>query len=245
MEKNIYRDMRKLEDTHWWFLGRRKILERVILRLELPRECRILDCGCGTGGNLCLLASFGRVTGVEADYDAVCIARSRNICEIFEGWLPDGINFFPIESFDLVTLLDVLEHVDDDEAALKSVRSVLAPGGFLIVTVPAFKFLWSEHDEEHHHKRRYRGSELEHVILRAGFNLLYMTYFNFWLFPMVSCVRLGKKLSGNRRRKTDLWLPHPKINKVLYYILSSERFLIEKKLKLPFGVSLLAVASKK
>ena len=140
MEQHFYHRMREVEDGHWWFAGRRAIVRQALKSLNLPRAADLLDVGCGTGGNLALLAQFGKVHGVELDDGAADLARRRGVGEIEKGALPDAIPF-AAKNFDLAVMLDVLEHIDDDEASLAALGRLLKPRGYLLITVPAFMFL--------------------------------------------------------------------------------------------------------
>ena len=140
-------------------------------RIALPPAPRILEAGCGTGGNLAMLARFGRVSAFEPDGDARHAARAKSTADIRDGRLPDQVPFQP-ETFDLVAMLDVLEHIDDDVAGLRALCATLQRGGQVLVTVPAFPFLWSRHDELHHHKRRYRKRGLVAAAEAAGLEVL-------------------------------------------------------------------------
>ena len=153
MEAELYRQMRDLEDRHWWFMGRRVIVASLLRRSGLAKNARMLDLGCGTGGNLAMLSEFGQVVGAELDEHAAQLASDRGLAPIVRGKLPHGL---PLDAgvFQCVTLLDVLEHIEDDRATLEAVHRVLAPAGQLLITVPAFPFLWGEHDVAHHHQRR-------------------------------------------------------------------------------------------
>lgn len=242
MEQSIYRQMRELEDRHWWFAGRRRIVSHLLGSLDLGRTPRILDAGCGTGGNLDMLSRFGCVVGLESDLGAAEMARARGVADVVLGHLPDAIPF-AVESFDLVVLLDVLEHIEDETAALKCAAALLAPGGFLVLTVPAFPRLWSVHDEAHHHKRRYVAAGLRAVIEQARFRVCRMSYFNSLLFPAIAGSRLIRRLIARNERQHDLTLPAPWINGLLKCVFGSERRLVDR-VSLPFGVSLLAVAFK-
>lgn len=234
--------MHSLEDHHWWFAGRRRIVGRIISSLHLPPKVRILDAGCGTGGNLRFLSQFGEVTGVELDDNAAALARMRGPWPVLKGSLPEGMPFSGPQ-FDLIVLLDVLEHIDDDITSLRTLCSLLLPGGYLVLTVPAFPLLWSTHDEEHYHKRRYRAPELRKAIQRGGLELPYLSYFNTWLFPPVAAVRMARRVFPSDKVGRDVRMPGTIINGILKSIFGSERHWIGR-VRMPFGVSLLAVARK-
>jgi SAM-dependent methyltransferase len=242
VDPHIYQQMRSLEEQHWWFSGRRRIVGKMLDSLELPKQARILDAGCGTGGNLRFLSSFGEVTGVEIDDGAADLARERGTWPVLNGSLPDKMPFAE-RQFDLIVLLDVLEHIDEDVASLHSLQNLLAPGGYLVLTVPAFQFLWSPHDEEHHHKRRYRATGLQEIIQSAGLQLCYMSYFNTLLFPLVAAIRLVRRVFPARKVGQDVQLPKPAVNRMLEALFSSECYWIGRH-RMPFGVSLMAVARK-
>lgn len=241
MNPEAYERMASLEDRHWWFLARRGIVAKIIAGLKLPQRARILDAGCGTGGNLAMLCNFGEVEAVEMDDGARALAAAKELATVSSGNLPDALPFQGAE-FDLITLLDVLEHVADDEAALESLSGLLRPGGYLVMTVPAFSFLWSEHDEIHRHYRRYRKRELEDKVGQAGMDVVYASYFNTLLFPLVAAVRMAGRLL-KRRKGGDLAMPGRWANRLLYSVFASERALLGR-MRLPFGVSLLLVARK-
>jgi SAM-dependent methyltransferase len=234
--------MRQIEDKHWWFSARRRIVGEVISSLQLPRSSRILDAGCGTGGNLESLAAFGKVIGVEADDAAVEMARSRGVASVYKGSLPNNM---PAESSqcDLVVMTDVLEHIDADQDSLVTIKSLMKAGAYLLLTVPAFPFLWGRHDTQHHHKRRYVAATLSATIAGAGLRIVHLSYFNTLLFPLIASVRLMEKMWPQGNGIDDLELPSPLVNRVLEAIFASERHVIPRA-RLPFGVSLLAVARK-
>lgn len=240
MDPHIYQQMRSLEDQHWWFLSRRRIVGQMLASIDLPKQARILDAGCGTGGNLNFLSEFGEVTAVELDDGAATLARERGNWTVLKGSLPDNMPFTG-QQFDLIVLLDVLEHIGDDAASLRALRKLLAPRGYLVLTVPAFPFLWSAHDEEHHHKRRYRANGLQEIIEGAGLRIQYLSYFNTWLFPLVAAIRLVRRVVPAGEVGHDVKLPKPVINRMLETLFSSERLWIGRH-RMPFGVSLLAVA---
>ncbi len=244
MDKDFYLQYASVEDQHWWFVGRRLILDQVIRKLNLSHNSKILEAGCGTGGNLRMLARHGKLSAMELDEIACNLANQRQIVQVQLGSLPDNIPF--TDQYDLILMLDILEHLDDDLAALLALHSRLKPGGWLLVTVPAYQFLWSGHDDINHHKRRYVLKGLKQVVSQAGYAVHYSSYFNTFLFPIVAGVRSLKKLlridtsSGD---SNDLLLPPKPINRFLSLLFASERYLMDR-FSLPFGVSVLVLAQK-
>lgn len=239
MDPKIYLQMAGIEKGHWWFVARRCIIDKMISDLNLPEGAEILDAGCGTGGNLSMLAKHGRVFAMEIDEGARSLASKRGDAEILSGSLPHDIPFGE-KSFDLVVLLDVLEHLEDDEASLRKLRTRLKPGGWILITVPAYPFLWSSHDEAHHHHRRYVQSSLCGLVIKCGYVLRYSSYFNFLLFPVVAGVRILQhifRISNNN----DLAMPSRWLNFIFTSLFASERYLIGR-FSFPFGVSLLILA---
>lgn len=241
MERRVYARMGEVEDRHWWFVARRRILATVLERSALlPKSARVLEAGCGTGGNLGMLSRFGPVSAFEPD-EAARGNASRDIrFDIRAGALPDKVPFAG-ERFDLIAVLDVLEHLGDDEGALRALVERLEPGGVILVSVPAFAFLWSRHDVRHHHKRRYTRASLLAVTRAAGFEPVTVGYFNTLLFPLIVARRtLGRLfgLVGDDDAMPSLWL-----NRLLGAVFALERRLVGR-VRLPFGVSLLMLARK-
>jgi SAM-dependent methyltransferase len=242
MDPAVYERMAAHEDRHWWFVARRRILDRLIARrIEPQRDCKILEAGCGTGGNLEMLGRFGRAAAFEPDATARTLAIAKSVAEVRNGSLPDHVPFAP-ESFDLVAMLDVLEHIDDDVGSLKAVAERLVQGGRLVLTVPAYRFLWSRHDELHHHKRRYRKEGLVAVARAAGLQPEYVSYFNTLLFPLIAAKRLAGHLLGDSGKVDDA-MPPAGLNRLLGAVFSIERHLLGR-IALPFGVSLVMVARR-
>jgi SAM-dependent methyltransferase len=238
MEAQVYERMAELDSDHWWFVARRDILERLIERVvRPPKNARILEIGCGTGHNLAMLSKFGRVEATEMDKTARSLASKRLGREVTNAALPD-LSAWPADHFDLVALLDVLEHVPDDRSALTSIRERLKPGGKLLVTVPANKWMWSAHDVAHHHHRRYAKDELRRVAHECGFEVDLLSPFNSLLFPLIAGVRGAGKLTG--RETADDAMPPKPVNAILKAVFGLESGLIGR-VPLPFGVSLVAV----
>ncbi|MHA1554473.1 MAG: class I SAM-dependent methyltransferase [Alphaproteobacteria bacterium] len=240
MEPKAYREMADLEERHWWFVGRRRIIDALLRRLPLPRQARLLEIGCGSGGNLSMLARYGTVSAGEYDDETRARAASRQIADrVSSCELPNEFPF-PNESFDLIAMFDVLEHIADDAETLSVIRDRLNKDGWLLLTVPMFPFLWSAHDVYNHHQRRYTRSDLASKLRNAGFDPIFQSYYNFWLFPLVAAVRLVKNLLGEDTAG-DLSMPPNALNRVLAMLFSSERHAMGR-VALPFGVSYILAA---
>ena len=244
MQHFVYEEHALLEREHWWFAGRRSIVERV-LDDHLPplTQRRILDVGCGTGGMLPTLARFGHVEGLEPDGFAVDHCRAAfGGYAVRAGAVPDDV---PADgSFDVVTAFDVIEHIDDDRGAVQSLRAATRPGGVVVITVPALRQLWSEHDVVNGHKRRYDRSSMAVVVEAAGLELRHLSYFNSALLPVVAMTRLAQRVRGPRDvPRSDFTMPPPAVNRALTRILAAERALVARR-GLPIGVSLVAVGRR-
>jgi SAM-dependent methyltransferase len=233
------------EADHWWFVARRMIIDELI-RSHVPLKdgARVLEAGCGTGGNLALLASHGTLDAFEYDSEARELAQAQaddlGIGAIAAGALPGGIGFGDT-GYDLIALLDVLEHVDEDTASLGALGGRLNSDGRLLVTVPAAPWLWSEHDELHHHKRRYTRAGLCSVAEEAGLIVQAAGYFNSLLFPVAVAQRLAHQML---KSKTPLDArPSPMVNGILQAIFSAERHVLGK-VPFPVGLSLYGVLSR-
>ena len=244
MDPSLYPRMAEVEDAHWWFASRRAIVDRIIERLGLPSDAAILEPGCGTGGNFPMLARRGRLFAIDADASAIGFAESRGLAQVARGCLPEAIPF-GAQRFDLIVMTDVLEHLDDQAGTLRALHARLRPGGWLLMTVPAMAWLWSDHDITHHHRRRYRASELRGLVSAAGFDVKYLSYYNFLLFPIIAGALMWQRLSAREHasanRRHDLAMPPAAINSVLQRIFSSERYVVGTA-RVPFGISLIVLA---
>lgn len=240
MQPDVYLEMAAVQERHWWFAARRLIVASVIGKLALPPQADILEIGCGTGGNLGMLAAFGHLRAMEYDEQARGIAASLGICPISPGGLPEPVPFDD-GAFDLVCMLDVLEHIEDDGAALARAKSLLKPSGLLLVTVPAYGWLWSTHDATHHHYRRYTAGMLGQRARAADLVISRLGYFNSLLFPLIAGARITRKLV-NYHEGSDAALPLPFVNTLLTKILGLERHVARNHL-FPFGTSVMAVLS--
>ncbi len=230
----------RVEDRHWWYSGRRQVLEQTIRHLALPPRARILDAGCGSGRNMVDLARYGEVTGVEISATSAEVARGRHVGEVVEGSVMEMP--FPSDSFDFALCLDVIEHLEDDCGGLRELRRVLAPGGALLVTVPAYQWLWSGHDEINQHHRRYSRATLQRAARESGWECARTTHFNSLLLPAAIALRALDRLHTRATESSlDLWVPPAPLNWVLQQPLNLEAALIGRGGRIPVGLSLLAV----
>ena len=242
MDKQIYQQIYDLELRHWWFQGRRKIIFDCIRRTIGSEPRTVLDIGCGTGLNAKLLQQLGaKVTGLESSDVAIAQAKERfPELNIIKGEFPQVTIS---DRFRVITLFDVLEHFEDDLAALQGVYSLLEDGGYAIIAVPAFSFLWSEHDELAHHRRRYTKSLLQKRLEESGFSIVRASYFNMLFFPAIFAVRIFQKFLGSRRGHADFFMMPEPVNAVFAFLFGLERFLL-RFMNLPFGVSIIVIARK-
>jgi SAM-dependent methyltransferase len=238
MERIVYDRMAELDSRHWWYRARREILGDLIRRrIPLPRDARILEIGCGTGHNLVMLKRFGRVDAVEIDAAARAIASRRLGHAVMEAPLP-ALTGVEDRAYDLVAILDVLEHVEADREALESIARKLRPGGRILIAVPAHPWMWSAHDVVNHHKRRYTKETLRAVVAAAGLRLEMMSWFNSLLFPLAAAARFAGKV--RRKEDSDDKLPPRPLNALFEAVFGLERYAIGR-VPFPPGVSLVAI----
>ena len=240
MDRAVFDRMAEQDQRHWWYVARRRILADLLEReVPLPEDARILEIGCGTGHNFAMLRHFGHIDAVEVDGAARAIASRRLGHAVGSAPLPE-LTGIPDRSYHLVALLDVLEHVDEDRAALESIARKLAPGGRILVSVPAYQWLWSAHDEAHHHKRRYSKRSLRAVAEAAGLRADRIGYFNSLLFPLAAAARIAGRIAG--KSSSDDKMPPAPLNKLFEAVFGLERHLVGR-VPFPAGVSLFAVLS--
>ena len=240
MDRVVYDRMAAHDTTHWWYRARREILSDFLKRWGgVPAEARILEIGCGTGHNLPMLAQFGDVDAIEIDETAAAKASERLGKRVGSSPLPELDGVQP-GSYDLVAVLDVVEHVEDDVAALKAIATALKPGGQILITVPAHQWMWSAHDVVNHHKRRYSKKTLIAALEAAGLTYRKLGWFNSLLFPVAVAARFAGRLMG--KDDSDDSPPPKLLNSAFEKIFGLERHLVGR-LPLPPGLSLIVLAS--
>lgn len=249
MEKRAYAELKDLQDSHWWFTGKRKIIVSVIDKyvksfLKKPySELRTLDIGCGMGGLIQDIKRTGAdCYGMDCEMEAVDYCQRNGMRNVFYGELP-GDNPFGQDMFDIITLSDCLEHIEEDGLALQEIRKLMsADKAFLVLTVPALMSLWSYNDEFNHHKRRYKKKQLMDLVNNAGYQVRMCSYYNFYLFPIVWIIRVMKNLFHIRKDDLQNVKADGMLNCVLEKIFASERLWLRNHV-FPIGVSLILVAS--
>jgi SAM-dependent methyltransferase len=244
MEQHTYAIMNRVEDSHWWFVGRRAILESfmrgIVAEIRNPKsEIRILDVGCGTGANLEMLAQFGESEGVDVSDDALefCKAKGLTVHKGLAESLP-----FTDESFEIVTALDVVEHLDDDLAGLKEMHRVLKTGGRTLIFVPAFMWLWGVQDDISNHRIRYTKKQIVERLKLAGFEIERATYANWTFFAPILAGRTIMKITGIKPESENN-VNVSALNGIFGKLFSAERFWLNN-FNFPFGVSIVITAKK-
>ena len=243
MQSHHYPILYQVEERHWWYVGRRRIIRSLVEKICSTlgnSNPRILDVGCGTGANLKMLAEHGRAEGVDISQQAVDFCHERGLESVKLGAAED----LPYEndSFDLVTALDVVEHLDDDVAGLREMRRVLCPDGRLLLFVPAFMFLWGVQDDVSNHRRRYTLPSLLRAVEAAGFVIEWSSYANISFFLPVLLVRSVMRWLG-LRADTEYGINISLMNGPFSRLFAAERFIL-KDGKLPFGVSAVCIARR-
>jgi len=243
MSPLAYTEMAQAQATHWWYAARREILRAQLRGLELPADAQILEIGSGTGANLELLAEFGNVVALEMTAEAIALARehcasSTARITMRQGRCPEDLAALS-QRFDLICLFDVLEHIEQDTASLAGLALLLKPGGKLMLTVPAYQWMWGPHDVHVHHKRRYSRRSLSAGCDTAGLRVSRMSYFNTLLFPLAVIGRLFERFAG--RTTSASQNPPACVNALFTRLFALERHFLAR-MRLPFGLSLLLLA---
>jgi SAM-dependent methyltransferase len=234
--------MLAVDEQHWWYRGRRRVIAAELAQLDLPENARVLDAGCGSGRTMVDLRRYGDVVGIELSEDAAELARSRGCGEVVGGRVEELP--WEADTFDLITCLDVIEHTPDDRVALRELRRVAKPGGWLLVTVPAYQALWSSHDIANQHYRRYARRSLRLASVEAGWEVVRVTSFNSLLLPPAAAFRLAQRrrvANGNGADSNELRLGPLWLNKVLETPLRLEARWLASGRSLGAGLSLLAI----
>lgn len=239
MEEQIYRHLYELEDRHWWFRGRRAVIWSLLRRSEMRPRPRVLDAGCGTGRNLIEFGRLGPAAGVDSSATAVDFCHERGLEGVQRAVL-EALPF-PDASFDLLLATDVLEHVEEDGRAAAELRRVAAPGARLLVTVPAYGWLWGPHDDTHQHVRRYTKRSLRLMLREAGWAPVAQTYFNSILLAPIALVRTVLRRGVGPGARSDYELSGGALNGVLALPMRFEAWLIGRGARLPAGVSIAMV----
>lgn len=244
MDAEAYKEMIELQKEHWWFVARRDVIHSFMkMQMHEISESKVLEIGCGVGGNVDLLSQSGQYRGIDMHKPAIDYCTEKFPQFEFQCTRVEDIpQEFSSNKFDSIYILDVLEHLDDQVAILKSAQSYLTSNGKILVTVPAFEFLWSPHDEFVHHVRRYTKASLKAVLENAGYKVERISYFNSILFPLALIQRLGMRLL-KKKLSTHLSTP-PKIINWFFKVIFAQEAWILKYTNLPVGLSVVAVVSK-
>jgi len=250
MDPQFYREYYTLERNHWWFKARLRILESIVKQkiAKTDAKLKILNVGVATGATSEMLSNFGEVTSSEYDKDCCDFLLEKTGIEAVNASLTELP--FADNSFDLICAFDVIEHIEDDALAVAEMHRVLKPGGHYFVTVPAFQFLWSNHDVVNHHFRRYTKPQLNQLFTDKQFQLADSSYFNFWLFFPIAAVRfllnLLPKKKGTETSGSDNEVLSSSgiLNKLMFSIFHSEKALLKTGIRFPFGVSIFSLGTK-
>lgn len=239
VESEVYEQMRRVEQRHWWFVGRRAVVAAMLHQVRLRPGARILDAGCGTGRNLAEYARLGAAVGVDASQVALATGASPHATAAA------SVEALPFRdgSFELICATDVIEHLDDDVTALAGMRRVSTQAGRLLLTVPAYQALWSESDVQLHHRRRYTARRLRRAVTDAGWRVERMTYFNSLLLPVIAGARFQRRLRKGDDRTTELERTNRAADAVLRLPMLAEARGIRAGLRFPAGVSIALLAS--
>ncbi|MDG1756451.1 MAG: class I SAM-dependent methyltransferase [Bacteroidia bacterium] len=248
MDQKFYQEYYKLEREGWWFKARLSILENYCQAIITNPDMKILNVGAATGATSEMLSKYGKVTSLEYDEFCCKFLKEKTGIEAINASLTE----LPFEnnSYDMICAFDVIEHIENDNKAVEEIYRVLKPKGKYFITVPAFQSLWSNHDVVNHHFRRYKKKQLNKLIESTNLKIDHSTYFNFWLFIPISITRFilnnipRKKDSNLSGSDNEILQSSNIINRILYRIFHSEKFLLRINIKFPFGISILTIGYK-
>jgi SAM-dependent methyltransferase len=248
MDQKFYQEYYKLEREGWWFKARLSILENYCQAIITNPNMKILNVGAATGATSEMLSKYGKVTSLEYDEFCCKFLKEKTGIEAINASLTE----LPFEnnSYDMICAFDVIEHIENDNKAVEEIYRVLKPKGKYFITVPAFQSLWSNHDIVNHHFRRYKKKQLNKLIESRNLKIDHSTYFNFWLFIPISMTRFilnnipRKKDSNSSGSDNEILQSSNIINRILYRIFHSEKFLLRINIKFPFGISILTIGYK-
>jgi 2-polyprenyl-3-methyl-5-hydroxy-6-metoxy-1,4-benzoquinol methylase len=242
MQEELLQSMFESQEHHWWFTTKRKIVVDHIDRALDPKpNTKILDIGCGSGLMIRALEKYGSVYGIDASEQCLEFCRKLGSANLCRGEFPDLVPYMP-NTFGLITALDVIEHIEDDQGSLSKIFDLLEAEGLLLLTVPAFNFMWTSFDEVNDHKRRYSKGELRRKLIEAGFVIESISYYNSLLFPIAFVGRMYSKLFGTQST-SDVVPPMPIVNWIFSKIFGLERAYL-RNFGFPVGLSLIAVARR-
>lgn len=244
MQDDVYRTMFEIEDHHWWYTAKQRIVLSLLDRYLAPHngtKPRVADLGCGCGAMLARLKDQYDAVGVDGSPHAIEFCAKRGI-QAELGQLGETLALQPA-SFDAVLLLDVLEHLEHDRKTIEQAVGLLKPGGILICTVPAFQWLWSYWDTIHHHYRRYRRRQFGKLFENIGLKIEVLSYANTLLFPVAASVRTLQRLRKPANQQTSMRVPMAPLNWTLRKIYAGERHMLGR-VPMPFGLSIVSVARK-
>lgn len=240
MDEELYQKFYKVETIHWWFSARREIIYDFIINfIKLNNNSNILDYGCGTGGILEIISKkFQNIYGTDLSKSAIEFCKKRNLSNVFH---LNDINLKNYNQFfDLITVLDVIEHIDDDIGTLVKLRKYLKSKGLVLITVPAYQFLFGPYDILTQHKRRYTKKHLSKIVTQSGYEIIKISYFNTFLSPLMILSRIISNFTG---WNNDTNIPFSCLNSFLKFIFGIEKYFL-RFFSFPFGISIICLAKK-
>lgn len=255
MNPGMYFQFAEIEDKHWWFISRKYLIENILKKLDISHFKNILDLGCGVGGNMRFLSNYcEKISGLDCSEIAIKLAKEKwPDFNFIVGNANQLTALYPKNTFNLVTLFNVMYHqwILNDKDLLCQIHDVLQPGGYLLLTEPAFMHLWRRHDEQDMGKHRYQMSEMKKLLSESGYKVVFKTYFNIvsylpaLLLAMHYKLRINRKIDDAKNGVSEIELPNDFLNNLLISLMKMETYFIKSLGSIPIGVSLLCLAQKK